>query len=129
MMPGETPHHCVVGVVDQVVIHRHDDQTIGLVGDAVGLAEDPGDGVGVEVDVAVAAGVTSGRTGYRIAGVKAPGRDSTDDRDLGAVLNRVSRGRAAHAEEREHRREHEKCESDAAGDADPAHVVLRLYPR
>src|SRR4029077_1382350 len=44
-VPGETPHHRVVRVVDQVVFDRHGDRTSWLVSDVVFLAEDPGDGV------------------------------------------------------------------------------------
>jgi hypothetical protein len=33
----------VVGVVDEVVADRHDDEAVGLVADTVDLAEDPRD--------------------------------------------------------------------------------------
>src|ERR1700693_1555966 len=55
-VPGHTPHHRVVRVVDQVALDRHDDQAVGSVADTVDLAEDPGDGVGGQVDVTVATG-------------------------------------------------------------------------
>src|ERR1700733_9507173 len=110
-VPRVTPHLCGVRVVDQVVLDRHDDQAIGLVGDTEDLAEDPGHGIGIEIDVTVAASVAAGRSAYRRARVEAPGRSAIHDWNLGAVLGRVAAGRSGHTDEREQGCHHEGCES------------------
>ncbi len=72
-------------VVDQVVLNRQDDQTVGLVADTVDLAEDPGDCVGGQVDVTVAAGVAAAPPCDRGTRVEAPWRNPADDGDLSAI--------------------------------------------
>src|SRR5664279_2825113 len=54
-VPGETPHHRVVRVVDEVVFDRHGDRTGWLISNAVFLTQDPGDGVRFQIDLAVTA--------------------------------------------------------------------------
>jgi hypothetical protein len=91
-VPGHTPHHRVVRVVDQVALNRHDDQTVRLMADAIDLTEDPGDDVGAQVDVAMTASEASCRAVNRRACVKAPWRNPAYDRDLSTVLNRACPG-------------------------------------
>src|SRR5579872_1360643 len=90
----ESPQHSVVRVIHQMTVNRHDDETVRVMGNAVHLAEDSGHRVGAEIDVAMTARVTSSRTGYRCTSVEAPRWDPVHDRDLRAVLNLGTAGRA-----------------------------------
>src|ERR1039458_5210305 len=76
-VPWVAPHHRVVGVVHEVVLHGHDDRA----GRAL-LAHDPRDRVGFEVDVSVALGEAA-RPRVR-ARVKAPWGNPVDGRYLRA---------------------------------------------